>query len=44
MLNAAIQTLTISMAIQAVFFIFAATLKTDKVTDLSYGTIFFTIN
>jgi steroid 5-alpha reductase family enzyme len=32
--------LGISLAIQAVFFAFAATLKTDKVTDLSYGLSF----
>jgi steroid 5-alpha reductase family enzyme len=33
-------TLAVSMAVQAVFFAFAATLKTDKVTDLSYGLTF----
>jgi steroid 5-alpha reductase family enzyme len=33
-------TLTLSLAVQAVFFAFAATLKTDKVTDLSYGLTF----
>jgi steroid 5-alpha reductase family enzyme len=33
-------TLAISLLIQAVFFAFAATLKTDKVTDLSYGLSF----
>lgn len=33
-------TLLITMAIQAFFFIFAATIKTDKVTDLSYGLTF----
>ena len=33
-------TLGICLAIQAVFFAFAATLKTDKVTDLSYGLTF----
>ena len=33
-------TLGISLLIQAVFFTFAATLKTDKVTDLSYGLSF----
>lgn len=32
--------LIISFAIQAVFFIFAASLKTDKVTDLSYSLSF----
>ncbi|MGQ0735518.1 MAG: DUF1295 domain-containing protein [Acidobacteriota bacterium] len=33
-------TLGISLLIQAAFFAFAATLKTDKVTDLSYGLSF----
>jgi steroid 5-alpha reductase family enzyme len=33
-------TLGICLAIQVVFFAFAATLKTDKVTDLSYGLTF----
>jgi len=33
-------TLTLSLAIQAVFFVFAASFKTDKVTDLSYGLTF----
>jgi steroid 5-alpha reductase family enzyme len=33
-------TLAISLLVQAVFFVFAATLKTDKVTDLSYGLTF----
>jgi steroid 5-alpha reductase family enzyme len=33
-------TFTLSMSIQAVFFVFAASLKTDKVTDLSYGLTF----
>jgi len=33
-------TLGVSLLIQAVFFLFAATLKTDKVTDLSYGLTF----
>ncbi len=33
-------TLGISLAIQAVFFAFAASLKTDKVTDLSYSLTF----
>jgi steroid 5-alpha reductase family enzyme len=33
-------TLAVSMAVQAVFFAFAAGLKTDKVTDLSYGLTF----
>ena len=33
-------TLGLSLGVQAVFFAFAATLKTDKVTDLSYGLTF----
>jgi steroid 5-alpha reductase family enzyme len=33
-------TLSVSVAIQAAFFAFAATLRTDKVTDLSYGLTF----
>ena len=33
-------TLAICLAIQALFFAFAATLRTDKVTDLSYGLTF----
>jgi len=33
-------TLAISLAIQAAFFVVAATLRTDKVTDLSYGLTF----
>lgn len=33
-------TLVMSLAIQAVFFAFAASLRTDKVTDLSYGLTF----
>jgi steroid 5-alpha reductase family enzyme len=36
-------TLGISLIIQAVFFAFAAALKTDKVTDLSYGLSFVAI-
>jgi steroid 5-alpha reductase family enzyme len=36
-------TLGLSLTIQAVFFAFAATLKTDKVTDLSYGLSFVAI-
>lgn len=32
--------LWVSLAVQAVFFAFAVTLKTDKVTDLSYGLTF----
>ena len=33
-------TLVICLGIQAIFFAFAATLRTDKVTDLSYGLTF----
>jgi steroid 5-alpha reductase family enzyme len=33
-------TLAFSLAVQAVFFVFAAGFKTDKVTDLSYGLTF----
>jgi steroid 5-alpha reductase family enzyme len=33
-------TLELSLAIQAVFFVFAASFRTDKVTDLSYGLTF----
>lgn len=33
-------TLGLSLAVQALFFAFAATLRTDKVTDLSYGLTF----
>lgn len=40
MTDALLTTLGISLAIQAVLFTFAATLKTDKVTDLSYGLTF----
>ncbi|MBK9239924.1 MAG: DUF1295 domain-containing protein [Acidobacteria bacterium] len=36
-------TLGISLLIQAVFFAFAATFRTDKVTDLSYGLTFIVI-
>jgi steroid 5-alpha reductase family enzyme len=36
-------TLAFSMTVQAVFFAFAASLKTDKVTDLSYGLTFVAI-
>jgi steroid 5-alpha reductase family enzyme len=32
--------LALSLAIQAVFFVFAASFRTDKVTDLSYGLTF----
>ena len=32
--------LIVSMALQAIFFVFAATLKTDKVTDLTYSLTF----
>jgi steroid 5-alpha reductase family enzyme len=35
-----LSTLIVSFAIQAVFFAFAASLKTDKVTDLSYSLSF----
>lgn len=35
--------LFISLCIQAIFFVFAFLLKTDKVTDLSYGLSFFII-
>jgi steroid 5-alpha reductase family enzyme len=38
--NPIVLSLLISFAIQAFFFAFAATLKTDKVTDLSYGLTF----
>lgn len=38
-----LMTLGISLVIQAVFFAFAAALKTDKVTDLSYGLSFVVI-
>lgn len=40
MLNDLLLTLLVSLGIQAVLFAFAATLKTDKVTDLSYGLTF----
>lgn len=40
MLHDVLLTLGISLAVQAVFFAFAAALKTDKVTDLSYGLTF----
>lgn len=33
--------LLVSMALQAIFFVFAAALKTDKVTDLTYSLTFF---
>ncbi|MCB1304298.1 MAG: hypothetical protein KDK37_08470, partial [Leptospiraceae bacterium] len=33
--------LIFSMVLQAVFFVFAAWLKTDKVTDLTYSLTFF---
>ena len=36
-------TFAMSMSVQVFFFIFAATLKTDKVTDLSYGLTFILI-
>jgi len=38
--SALLTTLGLSMGVQAVFFVFAASLKTDKVTDLSYGLTF----
>lgn len=40
MLHNLLFTLALSLGVQAVFFAFAATLKTDKVTDLSYGLTF----
>lgn len=40
MLHNLLWTLALSLIVQAVFFAFAATLKTDKVTDLSYGLTF----
>lgn len=40
MLDNLIFTLGVSLIVQAIFFAFAATLKTDKVTDLSYGLTF----
>jgi steroid 5-alpha reductase family enzyme len=40
MLNDLLLTLVVSLVIQAVLFAFAATFKTDKVTDLSYGLTF----
>jgi steroid 5-alpha reductase family enzyme len=40
MLHDVFMTLGISLLIQAVFFAFAATFRTDKVTDLSYGLTF----
>jgi steroid 5-alpha reductase family enzyme len=40
MLETLLTTLAISLVIQAVFFAFAATLRTDKVTDLSYSLSF----
>lgn len=43
MVNDVVLTLAVSLGIQAVFFAFAATLKTDKVTDLSYGLTFVTL-
>jgi steroid 5-alpha reductase family enzyme len=42
-MNPVLLSLIISMVIQAFFFAFAATLKTDKVTDLSYGLTFIII-
>lgn len=43
MTDALVISLGISLGIQAVLFAFAATLKTDKVTDLSYGLTFILI-
>lgn len=43
MLDNLLFSLGVSLAVQAVFFAFAATLKTDKVTDLSYGLTFVVI-
>jgi steroid 5-alpha reductase family enzyme len=40
MTDAILLTLGVSLLIQAVFFAFAASLRTDKVTDLSYGLTF----
>lgn len=40
LLQQVLMTLGVSLLIQAIFFAFAATLKTDKVTDLSYGLTF----
>jgi len=40
MLDNLIFTLNLSLLVQALFFAFAAALKTDKVTDLSYGLTF----
>lgn len=40
MLDNLLFSLGVSLAVQAVFFAFAASLKTDKVTDLSYGLTF----
>ena len=42
-LQAIVYTLIISFLIQTVFFAFAASFKTDKVTDLSYGLTFIII-
>lgn len=39
-MNPAGVSLVIALAVQAVFFAFAASLRTDKVTDLSYGLTF----
>jgi len=40
MLHNLLLTLGLSLLVQAIFFAFAATLETDKVTDLSYGSTF----
>lgn len=42
-LDPLIWTLALSLLVQAVFFAFAATFRTDKVTDLSYGLTFILI-
>ena len=44
MLDNLLFSLGVSLVVQAVFFAFAATLKTDKVTDLSYGLTFVLIS
>ena len=43
MLDNVLFALGVSLLVQAVFFAFAATLKTDKVTDLSYALTFMLI-
>lgn len=44
MIETILTTLAISFAIQIIFFTFAASLKTDKFTDLSYGLTFVIIS